>query len=182
MIDHEETCAEGKIMEPFILQTGTEASNVFLLQAKDMDFEGEDSEEESFRSTLLIVYDHHIERWEEENTIDNKDEKKSVKKLTMVTETPIATEAVITDSILSPDEETIIVSTLGQGLITFKVNDLNANPEILQIGSFLKLAMSDCGRFAVAGGVNTVIVINPLNLQTLGRIPFIDNPCRDVVI
>ena len=62
------------------------------------------------------------------------------------------------------------------------MNNLDADPEILQIGSFLKLVMSDCGRFAIAGGVNTVVVIDPLNLNTLGKIPFIDNPCKDIII
>jgi len=165
------------------LQTDIEASNVFLIQVKNEDYEGDDpdKDKEAKLSILMIVTNHTIERWEEEKTLENKS-KKSVERLTKVMETPKAIEACITDSIMTSDEETIIVSTLGQGLITFQVKDLTAEPEILQIGSYLKLAMSDCGRFAVAGGVNAVIVINPDTLQTLGRIPFIDNPCRDLVI
>ena len=42
MVDHIETCAERKIMKPFILQTDQEAGNVFLLQAKDMDSEADE--------------------------------------------------------------------------------------------------------------------------------------------
>jgi hypothetical protein len=62
------------------------------------------------------------------------------------------TKTIITGSLVSAEK--LIIGTAGSGLFTFEVDNLEENPVPLAMGSFLKLCMSGCGRFFVAGGVN----------------------------